>query len=103
MTRVAISLSGGGARGDFQVGAVRCLYDHGIQPTLLCTTSVGSVNGLKLAEGEGSPDQGLWGLENIWLALQSNDDMFQPEPWTKDPALSSYLSMVMDLLSPPAP
>ena len=48
----AIVLSGGGTKGDFEVGAVRCLYEQGILPNILCGTSVGSVNALKLAEGE---------------------------------------------------
>jgi Patatin-like phospholipase len=40
----AIVLSGGGTKGDFEVGAVRCLYEQGILPNILCGTSVGSVN-----------------------------------------------------------
>ena len=48
----AIVLSGGSAKGDFEVGAVRCLYNRGVRPKILCGTSVGSVNALKLAEGE---------------------------------------------------
>src|SRR5690242_8965466 len=48
----AIVLSGGGTKGDFEVGAVRCLYEQGIFPKILGGTSVGSVNALKLAEGE---------------------------------------------------
>ena len=37
-------------KGDFEVGAVRCLNDQGIVPSLVCTTSVGSANALKVAE-----------------------------------------------------
>jgi predicted acylesterase/phospholipase RssA len=51
----AIALSGGGTKGDFEVGAVRYLYDNGVHPKILCGTSVGSINALKLAEGEGAP------------------------------------------------
>ena len=69
----ALVLSGGGARGDFEVGAVRYLYDHGVQPQIICGTSVGAINGVKLAEGG---NEALGGLENIWLQLQSVDQMF---------------------------
>jgi hypothetical protein len=54
MAGLAVALGGGGARGDFEVGALHFLYERGMFPELLCTTSVGSVNGLKLAEGHHS-------------------------------------------------
>jgi NTE family protein len=85
----AIVLSGGGAKGDFEVGALRCLYNRGIRPAILCGTSVGSINALKLAEGEngafpGAPPaghvRGLAGLEKIWLELKTDPDMWQLEP-----------------------
>ncbi|MGM9474510.1 patatin-like phospholipase family protein [Pseudarthrobacter sp. YS3] len=84
---VGICLSGGGAKGDFQVGALRYLYDRSIRPTILCSTSVGSVNAIKLAEGEdpGNPNRGLAGLERQWSALQRNSDMFSEEDWLNDP------------------
>jgi predicted acylesterase/phospholipase RssA len=79
--RVAIVLAGGGAKGSFEVGAVRYLYDQGIRPDILCGTSVGAINAAKLAEGEGDPTQGLPGLESIWLGLKQNSDMYEHEPW----------------------
>jgi NTE family protein len=89
----AIVLSGGGAKGDFEVGAVRCLYNNGIQPKILCGTSVGSVNALKLAEGETSATptpvpaghvRGLAGLEKIWLGLNVDQDMWMLDPLVAD-------------------
>src|SRR5262245_54551157 len=80
----AIALSGGGANGDFEVGVLRFLYDIGVRPDILSTTSVGSVNGLKLAEGEGAADQGLEGLERLWLGLMRNEDMYRREAWLKE-------------------
>src|SRR5690349_21450638 len=51
MTR-ALSLSGGGARGSFQLGALTALYDvYGFRPDVIAGTSVGSVNGIMLAQG----------------------------------------------------
>src|SRR2546425_492636 len=123
----AIALSGGGARGDFEVGVLRYLYNRGLYPQIICTTSVGSINGVKLAEGGDYLDEGiacyvnatqapgtallcrllnpsigddfyptsaaerdavlymalLARLENIWLGLQSEADMYQEEPWMR--------------------
>ncbi len=45
-------LGGGGARGAFQVGALRALLEAGITPDLLVGTSIGAVNAAALA---------LWG------------------------------------------
>jgi predicted acylesterase/phospholipase RssA len=81
----ALALSGGAAHGDFEVGVVRYLYDKGLVPKIICGTSVGSINALKLAEGEpkgtATADadghiQGLSGLIAIWKALKFNDDMY---------------------------
>jgi NTE family protein len=84
----AIALSGGGAQGDFQVGALEFLYeqgirpDRGIRPDIIAGTSVGAINATKLAEGEGAPDQGLAGLKALWLdEMKTNENMYRPEPW----------------------
>jgi NTE family protein len=89
-----IVLSGGGAKGDFEVGALRLLYERGVRPDIICGTSVGSINGAKLAEGEGASDQGLEGLEKIWLRLQTASDMYLEEPWLNEiyPPLKAMLT-----------
>ncbi len=78
---VGIVLAGGGAKGSFEVGALRYLYDHGVRPNIICGTSVGAINAIKLAEGEGAPMQGLSGLESLWLGLNKNEDMYTEGPW----------------------
>jgi predicted acylesterase/phospholipase RssA len=86
--QIALVLSGGGAHGDFEIGAVNYLYRvRKITPKIICGTSVGAINALKLAEGEPKdgvakqePDghiQGLAGLEEIWKSLQKNGDMWK--------------------------
>jgi NTE family protein len=76
--RVALALSGGGARGDFEVGACRFLYDHGVKPETIVGSSVGAINGIKLAEG----DQAIDRLEEIWRTrLTFNWDMYLEQPW----------------------
>ncbi|GAA3634900.1 patatin-like phospholipase family protein [Microlunatus ginsengisoli] len=89
----ALSLSGGGAKGDFQVGALRHLYDRGIRPTIICSTSVGSINAIKLAEGDdpADPSRGLAGLERQWESLQVNGDMYVEEDWLRDPDMDSHV------------
>ena len=78
---VALVLSGGGARGDFELGAIRLLYERGVRPDILVGSSVGAINAAKLAEGEGSPSRGLAGLISIWHALRWNDDMWTGAAW----------------------
>lgn len=87
---LALVLSGGGARGDFEVGAVELIYERGFRPGIIAGTSVGAINAAKLAEGEVGPDRGLAGLKKIWHGLRWNSDMWEPEPWlsTIDPALA---------------
>ena len=75
--QTAIVLSGGGSKGDFEVGALRFLYDAGIRPGIVTGSSVGAINALKLAEGrdyEGDHSQSQ--LERIWRNLRSERDMY---------------------------
>lgn len=52
-------LGGGGARGALQLGALRALFEAGIQPDLLVGTSIGAANATGLA---------LWGVNQTGLA-----------------------------------
>lgn len=93
--KTALVLSGGGARGDFEVGAARYLYDKvwpGAHPEIICGTSVGAINAAKLAEGQG----GLAGLEGIWQGLHSNQDMYLPEPWFKAISNSGIVNFLQE-------
>jgi hypothetical protein len=90
----AFALGGGGAHGDFEVGAVQYFYQWGLRPDIICGTSVGALNGIKLAEGESGPGSGLAGLTAIWNSLQVNSDMWVPAPWQatiKTAALLKYM------------
>lgn len=49
---LAFVLGGGGARGAYQIGAVRALFEAGLTPDLLVGTSIGAANAAALA---------LWG------------------------------------------
>jgi NTE family protein len=93
-TQSAILLSGGGARGDFEVGALKLLYEHGVQPRIICGTSVGSLNASKLAEGAGAISE----LEQIWRAIPGNYVIYEPssgfrELTNKQPALADEITV----------
>ncbi len=60
----ALILSGGGARGAFQVGVWEYLQEKGWDPDLICGTSVGAINAVAI--GSGMP---LEKLMHIWKTL----------------------------------
>jgi NTE family protein len=73
---LAFVLGGGGARGAMQVGALRALFEAGIQPGLLVGTSIGAANSAMLA---------LWGMnlagiEALELAYQQMADARLMDP-----------------------
>jgi len=60
----ALILSGGGARGAFQIGVWQYLQDKGWDPDMICGTSVGAINAVAI--GSGMP---LAKLLDIWKTL----------------------------------
>lgn len=76
--RLALALAGGGSKGSFEVGAVRCLTDmFNYRPDIITGTSVGALNAAKLAEGPAALPE----LEALWLAMVSTDDLYMPTGW----------------------
>lgn len=96
----ALALSGGGARGSFQLGAITAVYEvYGFRPDLIAGTSVGSVNAIMLAQAPpprvndaariladaaaGTVDAGLARvrmLQTAWLGFRSPADFFTIQP-----------------------
>ena len=72
MRKLAFVLSGGGARGALQVGALRALLEAGIQPDLMVGTSIGAVNATYLAI-QGINLAGVSELEAAWLDAKEAD------------------------------
>ncbi|WP_394833971.1 patatin-like phospholipase family protein [Pendulispora rubella] len=75
--RVAMILSGGGARGAYEVGVLWYIFDEltrirGGPPKIdiLCGTSVGAINACYLAAHLGDPVLGLRRLVDLWTELQ---------------------------------
>lgn len=71
-------LSGGGAKGSFEAGALLFLREiwNEVRPRIICGTSVGAINALAVAEATNS--SGIDKIERIWLGLQFNTDMYVP-------------------------
>ena len=64
--RVAVVLSGGGARGAYEVGVLKALRKANIEPAIYCGTSVGSFNCAMAASGKG-----LAQMEDVWLSMDT--------------------------------
>jgi NTE family protein len=65
--REAVVLSGGGSLGAVQVGALRALFEAGVQPDLLVGCSVGALNAAFLAVDPSLARVGE--LERVWRGL----------------------------------
>jgi NTE family protein len=75
--RLAVILSGGGARGAYEVGVLWYIFDDltrilGTAPRIdiLCGTSVGAINACYLAAHLGDPVLGLRRLVELWSELE---------------------------------
>jgi NTE family protein len=75
--RLAMILSGGGARGAYEVGVLWYVFDEltrklGSPPKIdiLCGTSVGAINGCYLAAHLGDPVLGMRRLVELWSGLE---------------------------------
>lgn len=63
----ALYLQGGGARGAFQGGAIKALYEKGIEPDIISATSIGAVNSYFLMSGK------LYELGEMWNSISERD------------------------------
>jgi NTE family protein len=78
--RLAVILSGGGARGAYEAGVLWYLFDDltrrlGAPPRveILCGTSVGAINSAYLAAHLGDPVLGVRRLVDVWSSLRLDD------------------------------
>jgi predicted acylesterase/phospholipase RssA len=83
-TLTTLLLSGGGAKGCFQAGAIGFLastQDPLFRPKLICGTSVGAINGVLAAENAilGGVER-VQTLLRIWLNLETSTDFFDVSP-----------------------
>ena len=81
-SRVAVVLSGAGARGAFQAGALQVLVPAlaagGCRPTIWLGTSAGSINSaLWAARADLDPDRAAAEVVSVWERM-SDDDVYEP-------------------------
>lgn len=81
---VAAVLSGGGNHGAVQVGMLRALAEHGIEPELVVGTSIGALNGVAYAQDPTLA--GIDRLDHLWRGL-GEAGMF-PSSWLRALALA---------------
>jgi hypothetical protein len=79
---------------------VRFIYEKGIRPKIVTGTSVGAINGVKLAEGDDPPGptakNAQQKLEDIWKGLRDEDDMFGRMPWVNQLANNDIKEAIVD-------
>lgn len=75
---IAWSLSGGGNRGPIQVGAMRALFERGIQPEMLVGTSAGALNTAFIATDPTAQTNER--LAQMWLNTRA-EDIFPKPKW----------------------
>lgn len=64
---IGVALEGGGARGSYQIGAIKALKKCGIEPVCYVGTSIGSVNAALAASGD------IKRMERIWRGMSSEE------------------------------
>ena len=80
----ALVLSGGGAKGSFEVGSLQYLYENGFLANIICETSVGAVNAFQLAHGGTAATQAasFAMLKTVWeTEMNENTDMYTEAAW----------------------
>lgn len=82
----AFVLSGGGARGALQVGALRALLEAGARPDVVVGTSIGAWNGALLAR-DPTP-AGVERLAEVWLTAHPTRVLLGLEPNGHSPAMA---------------
>ncbi len=74
-TKLGLVLSGGGAKGAYEVGVIRALAELGIEPEVISGASVGALNGAFVSAAPSMSDAALQ-LEALWCGL-NNDNMLK--------------------------
>lgn len=67
--RIGLCLSGGGAKGSYQAGVIKSLYDRGVnQFASISGTSIGAINGYFVFTGN------VEKLEDMWINIEENSE-----------------------------
>ena len=72
----ALTLCGGGAKGAYEIGAVRALYELGEKFDIITGTSIGALTGAMLVQGDAEQ------LNRLWEGLSIRSVMTEGSPST---------------------
>ena len=72
--KVGLVLSGGGAKGAYQVGMLKALYEQGVTIDAISGASIGALNGAILA-GSNSLAEGVKRLQTVWNTLANTSPL----------------------------
>jgi len=84
--KVGLVLSGGGAKGAYQVGVLKALLELGTRIDMVAGASIGALNGAVLASAP-SLETGVERLEKLWLTLAAASPLSVKIP--------SYLTLLL--------
>lgn len=72
---IAVVLGSGGAKGAWQVGALKYLIqERGVRPAIIAGSSIGAINGAYLAQYPlSATEKSIDDLERLWLRLKPTD------------------------------
>ena len=74
-TKIGLVLQGGGALGAYEAGAVKCLYDSGMECTIVAGASSGAFNAVTLAAAKTYPPDEL---EAMWRGFETPEILVPP-------------------------
>ena len=86
-SKVGLVLSGGGAKGAYQVGVLKALQAKNVQIDAISGASIGALNGAVLASAP-SLEEGVRRLEEVWQMLAENPPLQAHVP--------SYLRLLLN-------
>ncbi len=95
MTKLGLVLSGGGAKGAYQIGAYRALRKIGKNPQIVTGTSVGAINGFLIVQGDLYKAVKLW--KNMTFSKIYDEDSF--EKCSNDSIKDIYKEYVKNFIS----
>lgn len=75
--RYALALEGGGAKGAYQIGAIKALYELGFEFEAVAGTSVGALNGAMIAQGDFERAYELWENMKPSLVVDMTDSEYE--------------------------
>ncbi|MDO4800001.1 MAG: patatin-like phospholipase family protein [Bacillota bacterium] len=77
MPRVGLVLEGGGAKGAFQIGAVKALNELGYEFDVVVGSSIGTINGAAIAGGKLKELEELWRGSDISDFIEGDPDVLE--------------------------